>query len=297
MTTIQPSNLKTFKSPMDKMTIEVDSFALLFKEIITETSDFSKVDWRTLKFTCLKGFKPDLEVNYQRLVEYQVKPFDWVIYKFLLANGKDVKFKEVETEKIYTMSEYSIAIFSVYFMLLVRDKIKLNDNEKVPAILTKNYPDGFTYVDVLKILTSNNVDNMNHNWIFKIKVSGLGEIVKNRLMKGISGMRLPNVLINNPPKKDAPMEVLNLIQTLKKKLAGGIMKEIHPRAQPENIKMIGLNKNFSNMIVLAFSDEQIEDFVATRQLYTKPKYDKTHEQFFTWSDDFFDYLKTPLFED
>lgn len=296
MNSNNPPVLKPFKSPLERLTIEVDTFSTLFKEIIIETSDFSKIDWRTLKFTCLPGFKPESEFNFSRMVEYQVKPFDWVIFQFLKNNGKKVIFTEVERDRIYTASEYSAAIFSVYFMLMVRDKIKLNENEKIPAILAKNYPEDFSYEDVLKLLTSNNIENVNHNWIFNIKASELGEVIKNRLMKGISGMRLPNVLINNQPKKDAPEEVLRLIRSLKKIMNQGIRKEIHPRAQPESIKLIGLNKNFSNMILLAFTDEQINEFVKTKQLYSRPKYDKTHEQFYTWPEDFFDYLKTPLFE-
>lgn len=271
-------------------------FAEIFSNSIERGSEIERVYLNKIKLT-YQNEEVDFEsFNFEKLIHHQIRPLDFAIYINQKRLGVEMTWvkRKVEDETDYTEADYNFACFYAYFMLMTRDKVKLDHGENVPNFLKRVNESDFKIEKVLKLLSENNIDLMIHNWIFDINVSNLGDKTTNRLFKGLAGMRYMQAITQYPIKENTPQKFKNMVQNLKEKINKNIYKEAHSIGQPQSIKNIGLSKNLNNFILDFFDQSSIEQMVKNKHLRSKPQRIIGANDYLNWNEDFFSYLQTPL---
>lgn len=72
----------------------------------------------------------------------------------------------------------------IYFMVMTRNKIDFDKNERKPLFLQRFFSSGMSYKEIIKIITYNDISKFNHKWISVVDVGKLPESVMNRFKNG-----------------------------------------------------------------------------------------------------------------
>jgi hypothetical protein len=152
-----------------------------------------------------------------------------------------------------------------------------------------------TVDEVKSILSNNDLNLFNHHWVKSIEIDNLSIALKNRLKKGISGMRLFSIFKDYPISNKINEKMKLLCTNIKKLAIEGPYWEMHNLFQPEELSVISINANLLNLILVCYDEETIKLMVNNRSLFRYPTYNQRAVQFEMWNDDFFNLFKSKLF--
>lgn len=194
-------------------------------------------------------------------------------------------------DKIPSLHEVARSVFYVYFFLLTQARYPggstTTDKPKVPNFLKQIMgmdKDQSYYMDLICSFTPQKFDP---HWVESVSFRGLGQEALSRFGLGVAGYRLfgPFKLYN--VRKDLPAELTNAVAFAKQVSRSPPTWSIHPLTRNPAVltKRGNLNKNLGNLILKAFTEEQIDEMVNSKILYAKPKHEATALNFTTWTPD------------
>lgn len=291
------TNFENYRSSI--INISFDDFIGLAQQII---SDFSTVSGLNIKDFILRGnMEPSpnrKNPDWKDLIKSNMPIFDYFIlikYRDKFKENGNVEFilnDDVPTK--FNESDYGKAILCAYYLMITRNKLIVEQDEKLPMFLVKflNVSPEYNYK---KYLTNNNINIIPKNWIRNIKFDNLGNSMLNRFKLGIAGSRFFNIFKLYPwiPRTDELETVCNIIKMI---ATDGPFWEQHPEFLPEVLRGISIAKNLQNLILEVYDDKDIKNMVKNRHLFKYPVKTLGSVEYKTWTSEFGSLFKNKLFK-
>jgi hypothetical protein len=289
------AELTPLEATNDKVALSLDGLDILIKLIIVGASDEKKVSISSLVFKSRESIDLAKVYSLEELGQYGMKLFDYVVAKNLVKNGKTVKYMIDPNMDMISEQEYSDAIIYAYFMILTRNQVTLKDDENMPKFIRKLVGDKVTSKDLINVLTLNDIDKMDKEWIKKIEISGLGESFRNRIYNGISGYRMINAFKDYEFKKDADPKSLEVALMIREVSLRGPCWEMHPAFILDNHKALNISRCLNNLLIDVYDTDTLKIMESSKMIFVKPTYNRRFLSYKTWNSLTFDFLITPLF--
>jgi hypothetical protein len=272
--------------------IDIDpiSVANALQEYLQRGSRLTGVSLDDLNLAVL-SLPPNMDkVNLVGLLELGMKLFDAIVW---LSAGRPATHPLTQdpgltAANVPSLHKVARAVFYVYFFLLTQARypphVSTGDAGKVPNFLQKimgmeDPPHTYT-----QLICSFEPQKFDPKWAQHVNFAGLGQEVLSRFGLGVAGYRLfgPFKLYN--PKKTMDLALANPVEFARTIARSEPSWAIHPltRSPATLTKRGNLNKNLGNLILDVFTDEQIDEMVASKILFAKPKREPTCREYLQW---------------
>jgi len=206
-------------------------------------------------------------------------------------------------------SKIARCMFFYFFYILTRARPPTADemdiNQPIPNFLKNVLGFSETPGSVAEYLASFPLSRINPAWVKHINLQGLSMEALNRFGLGVAGYRMAAPFKLYSPfyetiegkaffeKNKGAIETGEIEWGAKYEEAIEVAKaiamqpadwDVHPSTRAPDLltKYGNLNKNLGNLILKVFSDEQIDEMVKTKILYSKPNFERAHLNFTTW---------------
>jgi len=139
------------------------------------------------------------------------------------------------------------------------------------------------YVDMLCSFEPGKFDP---KWIRHVRFSSFGQEVLSRFGLGVAGYRMFSPFKIFACREDAPQNIKTAAAFARNVSTHNPTWGIHPITRaPETLSRRGnLNKNLGNLILEAFTTEQIDQMVANKAIFAKPVHDPLHRNYTQWTE-------------
>jgi hypothetical protein len=197
----------------------------------------------------------------------------------------------MEEAEIPSLMEVAKAVFYVYFFLMTQARYPAAPGDtnapKVPNFLKVVMGLDEPQDAYVSRICSFNPTQFDPSWVKHVSFRGLGQETLSRFGLGVAGYRLFGPFGLYEPKPDLPTELREAVQFAQKVARAPPTWEVHPLTRnPEILKSRGnLNKNLGNLILLAFTDTQINEMVTSRILFAKPVREPSYRNYMMWKAD------------
>lgn len=232
-----------------------------------------------------------LTVNLVELLNLGMKLFDAVIWLHAGRPSTHPLTVDVNMTSENIPSQHSIAkaVFYCYFMLLTQARYPVPASEpekpRVPNFLKTIMgldADQSYYVEMLCSFPPQQFDPA---WVRYVHFTNFGQEVLSRFGLGVAGYRMfgPFALYDARPNMD---KTLNGAFTFARNVARAPASwNVHPLTRaPGVLKSRGnLNKNLGNLMLDAFTDEQLSEMASAKVIFKKPIREPTHRNYKTWA--------------
>jgi hypothetical protein len=288
--------LKSFELTGTYIDTNLKDFGQSVINLINVSSQVTIVEIKALKFKSGTLLPNYINLSLKDIIINKVPIIDYFIYNSLDENmKKHVHWTQDSSRKMATETQVGYAILFIYFMVMTRNKAMIKDDEEIPEFLIRFMKIKMTVDEVKSILSNNDLNLFNHHWVKSIEIDNLSIALKNRLKKGISGMRLFSIFKDYPISNKINEKMKLLCTNIKKLAIEGPYWEMHNLFQPEELSVISINANLLNLILVCYDEETIKLMVNNRSLFRYPTYNQRAVQFEMWNDDFFNLFKSKLF--
>jgi hypothetical protein len=232
-------------------------------------------------------------VNLVDLLKLGMKLFDAIIW---LTAGRPASHPlqmdpGMRTESIPTLHDVARSVFFCYFMLITQARYPVGrnspDKPKIPNFLrTIMGMDAEQHVYV-EMICSFEPQKFDPKWAQYVSFRGFGQEVISRFGLGVAGYRMFGPFGLYKHKPDMSPELLPAFEFAQKVAKAPGSWAIHPLTRDPNILTArgNLNKNLGNLILDAFSEEQIAEMVAAKIIFAKPEREPTHRNYYQWTAD------------
>lgn len=166
----------------------------------------------------------------------------------------------------------------------------------IPAFLIQTAGMNVSPKEVSDQLASFNLVNIPTGWIKFIDWSTLAPEIRQRFALGLAGYRLMGPFKVYPCRQDASPEVKNAYNWVREIATKPFdYKILSATRDPMLIARLGSwNKALGNLILLCFTNEQVNEMVATKILFQKPTRDARSDTWRTWANGEPIILDTPI---
>lgn len=229
------------------------------------------------------------------LIGSGMKLFDALVW---LTAGKPTTHPLVEDpsigkDTIPSLHSIAQAVFYVYFFLVTQARYPVRATDanppKVPNFLSVvmglSEPQG-TYIG--RICSFNPV-KFDARWAEHIRFTGLGQEALSRFGLGVAGYRMFGPFKLYTPKADVSSDLSAAIAFAQAVATAKPSWNVHPLTRSPNVLTSrgNLNKNLGNLILDAFTEDQINEMVTAKVLYQRPQREPSYRNYFQWkaSDD------------
>lgn len=188
-----------------------------------------------------------------------------------------------------SLEKISEAIFYVYFLLVTQARYPTvgsgSDQIRVPRFLKDVMRLSEEPNVYLKRICSFNPVKFNPAWLKCIHIPGLGVETMNRFGLGVAGYRLFGPFKCYEVKESASRNIKSAYAVARHFAINPPNWQIHPITRnPTILSTYGnLNKNLANLILECFTENQIDEMVATKMIYQRPVHDPQCANYKTWS--------------
>jgi len=230
-------------------------------------------------------------VTLVELLELGMKLFDavvWLTTKRPSSHPLDAD-PAMKKETISSMHDVARAVFFCYFMLITQARYpvssKNKDKPKIPNFLrTIMGMDSEQHVYVERIC-SFEPQKFDPAWARHVNFSGFGQEVLSRFGLGVAGYRMFGPFGLYAPKPTMSQELMPAFEFARTVATAASSWAIHPLTRDPNILTSrgNLNKNLGNLILDAFTDEQIDEMVQSKIIYARPERQPTHRNYHRWT--------------
>jgi len=192
-------------------------------------------------------------------------------------------------ESIPSMHEIARSVFYVYFFLVTQARYpagsKNDQKPRVPnflKILMGMELDQSIYVDQI---CSFEPQKFDPSWAKAVNFTRFGQESLSRFGLGVAGYRLFGPFKSYSVKSGLSIDLQNAVKFAQTVASSPASWSIHPLTRsPEVLTKRGnLNKNLGNLILEVFTDEQIDEMVASKLLFAKPSKEPTCRNYLQWS--------------
>lgn len=229
--------------------------------------------------------------NLVDLVTRGMKLFDAIVW--LTANRPASRPLRVEPtmtkESIPSMHEIARSVFYVYFFLLTQARYpagsKSTGKPNVPnflKVIMGMEQDQSVYVDRI---CSFEPQKFNASWVRAVNFSNFGQESLSRFGLGVAGYRLFGPFKSYSVKSGLSDELMSAVAFAQKVSSSAATWDIHPLTRLPSVltKRGNLNKNLGNLILEVFTEEQIDEMVKSKLLFSKPVREPTCRNYLQWS--------------
>lgn len=198
----------------------------------------------------------------------------------------DPTLKEAE---LPSMHDIARSVFYVYFFLLTQARYPAasvsKDKPNVPnflRVIMGMEKDQSHYVETICSFEPQKFDPA---WARFVNFSNFGQESLSRFGLGVAGYRLFGPFKLYKPRDDMLEALQPAVDFATAVAKADASWEVHPLTRSPNVltKRGNLNKNLGNLILEVFTDEQIDEMVASKLLYAKPVREPTCLNYKTWS--------------
>jgi hypothetical protein len=246
---------------------------------------------------------PEKFESVSEALNHGTKFFDACLY-FSLPDDQKPAIRQITNQEKPATKEYGQigeAIFFIFFYLLTRARVpaRIGDdaNHPVPRFLVSvlALTQGPAYY--LTLVAGFDIAKMDHKWIRSINIGDLGDEFKNRAGLGVAGYRMFGPFRSYIPKPNLSANLISAIAVAKQIATTPPDWAIHPTTRnPVVLSNLGnLNQNLGNLILEAFTDDQIQEMVRSKMIFQKPIRQPTHIQYRTWNIQQLIQLNDPIF--
>lgn len=272
--------------------IDPQEVAKCLQDYVNRGSKLTGVSLDEISLRVSAGITDSSKVTLVDLLEHGMKLFDALVW---LTAGRPIDYPlEIDPmltkEVIPSLQEVAKAVFYVYFFLITQARYPVRPTDtnppKVPNFLSVvmglDQPQG-TYIGKL---CSFNPVSFDAKWAQHISFRGLGQEVLSRFGLGVAGYRMFGPFKLYPCKPDAPEEVQRAYRFARNIARTPPTWDIHPMTRNPAVltKRGNLNKNLGNLILSAFTDEQIQEMVASKTIYARPTPEPAFRDYLNWTE-------------
>jgi len=194
----------------------------------------------------------------------------------------------MKKEDIPSMHDVARAVFFCYFMLVTQARYPVSrsskDKPKIPNFLRTIMgmeKEQHVYVETI---CSFEPQKFDPKWARHVAFDGFGQEVLSRFGLGVAGYRMFGPFGLYTQKPDMNPQLQNAFDFAKNIATAPASWEIHPLTRSPNVLTArgNLNKNLGNLVLDAFTEEQIDEMVKAKILYAKPEREPTHRNYHQW---------------
>lgn len=192
-------------------------------------------------------------------------------------------------DEIPSRHEIGRSVFYVYFLLLTQARYPVGtqstEKPRVPnflRVIMGMEEDQSVYVDRL---CSFELSKLDPSWAKVVNFSKFGQESLSRFGICVAGYRLFGPFKLYEPKEGIPESLKIAVESAQIVANSPPTWDIHPLNRPPAVltKRGDLNKNLSNLVLDVSTDEQIDEMVKSKLLYTKPKRTPKSREYLQWS--------------
>lgn len=273
--------------------INPEETAKAFQSYLDTASKLTGVSLDDIKRTVIRMPQDVTKVTLTELLQAGMKLFDAIVW--LTAKRPATHPLELDPamkkESIPSMHDIARAVFFCYFMLVTQSRYPVSrntqDKPRIPNFLrTIMGMDKEQHVYV-ETICSFEPQKFDPKWARHVRFQGFGQEVLSRFGLGVAGYRLFGPFGLYDPKPDMAANLRPAFEFAKKIAQSPASWEVHPLTRnPDVLSRRGnLNKNLGNLILDAFTDENIAEMVKAKILFAKPEREPTHRNYYQWTDD------------
>jgi len=194
-------------------------------------------------------------------------------------------------EKIPSMHEIARSVFYCYFMLVTQARYPVGSAEKekprIPNFLKSIMGmDQEQHVYVERIC-SFQPQKFDPAWVKYVNFSGFGQEVLSRFGLGVAGYRMFGPFGLYAPKPNIDQSLLPAFEFARTIAKAPSSWNIHPLTRNPNILTArgNLNKNLGNLMLEAFSEEDLAEMEKSKIIFRIPVNEPSHRQYKQWTAD------------
>jgi len=225
------------------------------------------------------------------LIERGMKLFDAIIW---LTAGRPTAYPlQVSPTKSKdnspTMHAIARSVFYTYFFLITQARYPAPSNSTdkpavanfLRTVMGMNEDQSY----YIRMICSFEPQKFNPAWVKHVQFDEFGQEALSRFGLGVAGYRLFGPFKIYQPKEDISVELRNAVTFARTVATSPPTWDVHPLTRkPEVLTSRGnLNKNLSNLILDVFTEEQINEMVSSKMLYSRPKREPNYKNYLTWT--------------
>jgi hypothetical protein len=194
----------------------------------------------------------------------------------------------MKKESIASLHDVARSVFFCYFMLIVQARYPASrsvaEKPKVPNFLRTIMGLDKDQSHYVETVCSFEPQKFNPTWVKHVHFREFGQEVLSRFGLGVAGYRLFGPFSLYQAKSDMSPELLPAFQFARSVATAPASWAVHPLTRDPNIltRRGNLNKNLGNLILDAFTDEDIDEMVKAKVLYGRPEREPAHRNYKQW---------------
>jgi len=231
------------------------------------------------------------KVTLFELIGLGMKLFDAVVWLHAKrpASHPLVLDPTITPESIASSHDIARAVFYVYFMLVTQARYPASaaatDKPKIPNFLRTIMGMEKEQHHYVAAICSFEPQKFDPAWARYVSFTNFGQEVLSRFGLGVAGYRMFGPFGLYDPKPDMPANLAPAFAFARTVSKAKASWAIHPLTRDPNILTArgNLNKNLGNLILDCFTDEQINEMVASKIIFKKPEREASHRNYLTWT--------------
>jgi hypothetical protein len=273
--------------------IDPQETAKAFQAYLDTASKLTGVSLDDIQRSVIKLPTDPARVTLVELLSLGMKLFDSIVW--LTAKRPSthplVHDAGMKKEEIPSMHDIARSVFFCYFMLVTQARYPVSSKEKekprIPNFLRTIMglqDEQHVYVERICSFEPQKFDPA---WARHVKFEGFGQEVLSRFGLGVAGYRMFGPFELYSAKSDMPSGLMPAFEFARKIAKAPSSWDIHPLTRNPNILTArgNLNKNLGNLILDAFTEEEIAEMVKAKILYAVPTREPTHKNYLQWTAD------------
>lgn len=274
-----------------KIHIDADATAQAFQTYLDTASKLTGVSLDDISRRVMKLPVDPKQATLAELISIGMRLFDAVVW---LTAGRPSSHPlqadpAMTKDSVPSNMEVARAVFYAYFLLITQARYPVgrntSDKPRIPNFLKTIMgmdKEQHVYIEAICTFPPQQFDPA---WVRFVSFTSFGQEVLSRFGLGVAGYRMfgPFGLYDHRPDMPASLKpAFEFARTVSKAPASW---NVHPLTRSPNILTArgNLNKNLGNLILEAFTEEQIQEMVNAKILYAKPIKEAAHRNYLTWS--------------
>jgi hypothetical protein len=195
----------------------------------------------------------------------------------------------MKKDQLISLHEIARSVFYCYFFLITQARYPatsdMSQKPKVANFLTVVMgmtKEQHVYVENICSFAPQKFDPA---WVKHINFNGLGQEVLSRFGLGVAGYRMFGPFKLYEPKPNISANLKEAVAFAQAVAGAKPSWDVHPLTRSANILSArgNLNKNLANLILEVFTEEQIDEMVKAKILYSKPTSEPNYKNYQKWS--------------
>lgn len=229
-------------------------------------------------------------VDVKAAVRYGTKFFDALLYFAIEQPRRPVPQAGVDVgddlPTVIMNTKRYLLWMAIFLMLRGSYPSEAGNNvgTNVPAFLRNICGMDISPLELANKLASFDLKNLNPNWIKQIDWSGFAPEIRQRLALGLSGYRMLSPFGCYQTRADAPQDAVAAADYIRQVLARPLDYAILSCTRSPEIvnRFKSWNKALGNLMLIVFTDAQLDEMVANRIIFAKPTRDPRADTWRGW---------------